>query len=706
MNEGRPRGSRSLAGRPVRISDSSGPAPGTALLLIGCFALALPVAAAPAGPGIDWNLTPERLESECVAAAGEAYARIDRIAGEPESTASDLARLLAVEDTFAELNETVAAHTLLGSVAPDPALRAAGSECRDAVERFAVELAGHPAVYAIATGAATEARVATDRKLAQVYLESGRRAGAPLDAETRGRVTGLLAELGRLQLEFQRALAADRTTIRISAAEAASLPVGLRTSFELDGDQYLVPVTYGAVNREFMARMASPAARRRYQTAFLNRGGPENLQRVQAALKLRREIARLSGYPDWAHYRLDTMMAGTPDRALSLINSVDARLMAKADAEMATLEALKKQAGDGTPFAAWDYGYYQPLLERQRYGVDDAEVRQYFPVDRVIPEVLRIYETLFALRFERLPDGDDEWAPGVRLYAIREADGETPFAYFYLDLEPRDGKFLSPSNFPIRPGRRLPGGGYRPPVSSIIGNGPRRSPDEPAMFGHADLVQFFHEFGHVMHTTLSTAPYATLYGANTRRDFVEAPSQMLENWVWRPEVLQRLSGHFETGEPLPAETVARMASLKRASTGVFWTRQAFLAAYDMTLHLADPDISANEHWFALMPRMTPLPPTPGTMPPASFMPIMGGYDANYYGYLWSRVYAQDLFSVFAAEGIDDPATGRRFRRTILAPGGSREPEQLVREFLGRPVEYEAFYEELGVDEEESVDAHR
>jgi thimet oligopeptidase len=678
----------------------------TALLLIVCFALIGPVRAAPSGPGIDWRLTPEQLEAECVAAVGTAYARTDGIAAGPEPAANDLSRLLAIEETVAALNDTVAAHTLLGSVAPDPALRAAGGECRDAVERFAVELAGHPAVYAIATRAATEARMAADRKLAQVYLESGRRAGAPLDGETRARVTELLAELGRLQLDFQRALAADRTSITISAAEAESLPPGLRSSFDMDGDRYVVPVTYGAINREFMARMASPAARRRYQTAFLNRGGPENLQRVQAALGLRREVARLSGYPDWAHYRLDTMMAGTPDRALSLINTVDTRLMAKADAEMATLEALKKQTGDDTPFAAWDYGYYQPLLERQRYGVDDAEIRQYFPVDRVIPEVLEIYETLFALRFERLPDGDDEWAPGVRLYAVREADGETPFAYFYLDLEPREGKFLSPANFPIRAGRRLSDGGYRAPVSSIIGNGPRRSPEEPAMFGHADLVQFFHEFGHVMHTTLSTAPYATLYGANTRRDFVEAPSQMLENWVWQPEVLRRLSGHFETGEPLPTETVMRMASLKRASTGVFWTRQAFLAAYDMTLHLEDPDIPANEHWFELMPRMTPLPPTPGTMPPASFMPIMGGYDANYYGYLWSRVYAQDLFSVFAAEGIDDPATGRRFRQEILAPGGSREPQELVREFLGRPVQYEAFYEELGASPKSSASPHR
>ncbi len=660
------------------------------------LALTSPATAAPTGgPGIDWDLTPARLEAECVAAVGRAYEAIEQILQGDADT--DLARLLGIEAAVAEMQETLVAHTNLASFAADAALRDAGGECREAAERLGVDVAGHPGVYAVAARAAAQATDSIDRRLVSVYLESGRRAGAPLDAETRTRITGLLARLGQLQLEFQQALAADRATIRISGTEAESLPPDLVATFAKDGDDYVVPVSYGAANREFMARMAAPEARRRYLTAFLNRGGPDNLRRVQEALALRREIATLSGYPDWAHYRLDTMMAGTPDRALSLVRTVDSRLLRKADAEMAALEALKESAGDDAPFAAWDYGYYQPLLERARYRVDDAEIRRYFPVERVIPRVLEIYETLFALRFEHLPAGDDAWAPGVRLYGIHEADGEAPFAFFYLDLLPREGKFLSPANFPMRAGRRLPGGDYRRPVSAIIGNGPRATAEAPALFGHAELVQFFHEFGHVMHTTLSTAPYATLYGANTRRDFVEAPSQMLENWVWQPAVLRRLSSHVETGDPLPAAAVERLAGLKRASTGVFWTRQAFLATYDMTLHLANAEVDANAHWFELMPRMTPLPPAPGTMPPASFMPIMGGYDANYYGYLWSRVYAQDMFSVFAAEGVDDPAVGLRFRHTVLAPGGGREPEELVRAFLGRPVRYDAFYSELGVE---------
>ena len=678
------------------------------LLLIATLALPAPSigaageAAPPAAPDIDWGLTPTQLESECVAVTAQAFTRIDAIAGAAGEDRPDLERLLEIEATLAVMDEALVAHTALAAFATDPELREKAGACRAAVERLGVNVAAHPGIYAIAGGAAAAAGDPVDRQLARVYLESGRRAGAHLPPETRGEITGLMRELSQVQLDFQRALSADRTSIEISQAEAGSLPPGMQMALRSTETGYVVPVTYGAVNREFLARMADGAVRERYQVAFLNRGGEDNLERVRRAVELRREIARLAGYSSWAQYRLDTLMAGDPDRAMDLVRTVNRALLEKAGDEMAALEALKRDGGDTTPFAAWDYGYYQPLLERERYGVDDAEVRRYFPVATVVPRVLDIYAELFGLHFERVPAGDDAWAPGVSLYAISEAidedgPGARPFAFFYIDLEPREGKFLSPSSYPLRAGRRLSGDGYRRPVAAIVGNGPQARPGEPALFSHAGLVQFFHEFGHIMHMTLSTAPYATLHGSNTRRDFVEAPSQMLENWVWQPGILQRLSSHVETGEPLPPETIRRMTGLKRASTGVFWTRQAFLATWDLTLHGPTAEAAANPLWFELMPRLTPLPPTPGTMPPASFMPVMGGYDATYYAYLWSRVYAQDMFSVFMQEGIDNPTVGRRFRERVLEPGGTQEPDALFRAFTGRPVSYDAFFEELGVD---------
>ncbi|HUO81539.1 MAG TPA: M3 family metallopeptidase [Gammaproteobacteria bacterium] len=291
---------------------------------------------------------------------------------------------------------------------------------------------------------------------------------------------------------------------------------------------------------------------------------------------------------------------------------------------------------------------------------------------------------------------DDVWATGVRQFAITDAAGDTPIGWFFLDLAHRPGKFQRPATFPLRPGREREDGSYVLPVSSIIGNGPPGGPGRPALFSHRDVVEFLHEFGHVMHTTLSTARYASLYGTNVRSDFAETPSQMLENWAWQPATLKRLSSHVATGKPLPDTLIESMLAARHSDAGVYWTRQAFLGVYDLTLHSSGPDVDADALWFELMPKLTPLPPLPGTRPSASFLPVMGGYDAGYYGYVWSKVYAQDLYSAFEREGVDDAVLGLRYRREILAPGGTAEPAELVRNFLGRNTSYEPFYRDLGL----------
>jgi thimet oligopeptidase len=199
-----------------------------------------------------------------------------------------------------------------------------------------------------------------------------------------------------------------------------------------------------------------------------------------------------------------------------------------------------------------------------------------------------------------------------------------------------------------------------------------------------------------MHSTLSTAPYETYYGTAVRGDFVEAPSQMLENWMWQPAILKLVSSNVDTGKPLPDDLIKKMVALKHVGDGVAWTGQAFYASYDMKIHSSGPNVNTTTTWFELKKRLTPQPAVAGTLPEASFGHLMGGYDAGYYGYLWSRVYAQDMFTVFQAGGLESPAVGARYRQDILQPGGSIEPDQLLRNFLGREVNYDAFYKDLGI----------
>ena len=645
------------------------------------------------GVGIDWALDPEDLQATCRRATSAATERVREVVADAPRAAASMERLVAVETALADLDGDLVAHTLLADVTSDDRLRAASAACKQAVAELHQSTASDARILALARQAGERAGNVADRALAARYIESGEGSGAHLDAGTRAVLNELLDRLKALEIEFQQALAADRTHIEISREEADSLPADLRQRLTATEDGYQVPVDFSGTGRQFLSTMASADARRRFQVAFLRRGGEANLARVQEALGLRSRIAALAGFESWADYRLATRMAGTPDRAMRLAREVAAGLRTQAGREMVALSDLKRRSGDATPFAAWDYLYFKAVLERERYDVDQERIRDYLPVERVIPAVMSVYSDLFGVEFHRV-ETERPWAPGVAQYAILAPGADEPMAYAFFDLVPRAGKYLRPASFPLRPGRRLPDGGYERPVSAIIGNGPGGRPEQPARFSHRELVEFFHEFGHLVHTTLSTAPYASLYGANVRRDFVEMPSQMLENWTWDPDILARVSSHVRTSAPMPRELIDDLVATRYMDAGVFWTRQAFLAAYDLAVHGPEAEIDANALWFNLMPKLTPLPPTPGTMPPASFMPIMGGYDAGYYGYLWSRVYAQDLFEARFADDPLDADVGLEFRRQVLEPGGTVEPDELLERFLGRPVDDRAFLDAL------------
>jgi thimet oligopeptidase len=207
-------------------------------------------------------------------------------------------------------------------------------------------------------------------------------------------------------------------------------------------------------------------------------------------------------------------------------------------------------------------------------------------------------------------------------------------------------------------------------------------------------VTLFHEFGHAMAAMLDQSPYPTT--SNDRLDFVEAPSQMLENWMWQPAILRRISHHVVTGQPLPDSLIRRIVDLKHLNDGVYWGRQVFFAAYDMTLHTTPRRVDPTATYLDMMPQFVPFRVPAGTVPESGFTHIMAGYEAGVYSYLWAKVYAQDMFSRFAREGILNPETGRAYRDVILAPSGTEEPDSLVQRFLSRPVNNAAFYRELGL----------
>ena len=308
--------------------------------------------------------------------------------------------------------------------------------------------------------------------------------------------------------------------------------------------------------------------------------------------------------------------------------------------------------------------------------------------------MLGVYQKLLGLKFRKIEDAQP-WHPDVKLYEITDAAGGEPIAYFYMDLFPREGKYKHAAAFSLLTGRALPDGHYQRPVSSIVANFNKPAKDRPSLLTHDEVETFFHEFGHIMHQTLTKARFSRFAGSATARDFVEAPSQMLENWVWDASVLQSLSGHYQDrSKKLPKEFLDKMLAAKNVNSGLVNLRQLLFGSVDQNYH-GTPPSDTTATYARLARDITMIPTSEGTHPEASFGHLMG-YDAGYYGYLWSKVYAEDMFSKFKAEGVLNPVLGRRYRTEILERGSSRDEMDSLKAFLGREPNEDAFLESIGL----------
>jgi Zn-dependent oligopeptidase len=318
----------------------------------------------------------------------------------------------------------------------------------------------------------------------------------------------------------------------------------------------------------------------------------------------------------------------------------------------------------------------------------------------VVDGLLEITGEVFALEYRRIPDAA-VWHPDVVTYAIHDADSGDELALFHMDLHPRDGKFHHAAAFELTPGRRLPDGTYQRPVSAIVANFTKPTADRPSLLQHDEVLTLFHEFGHVLHETLTRVELVRFSGTSTETDFVEAPSQIMEHWTWTAGVLARFARHHATGEPIPQELVSKLVAARDLDVGLTNLRQIQFGLLDMGLHgPAENGGNGGERDVDAIHRraveVSLLPYHEGTFSPASFGHLLAGYDAGYYGYLWSEVFGDDMFSRFEAEGVTNDFVGRAYRREILERGGSLDAEDMLRNFLGREPDKRAFLRKLGI----------
>ncbi|MFH1620251.1 MAG: M3 family metallopeptidase, partial [bacterium] len=354
----------------------------------------------------------------------------------------------------------------------------------------------------------------------------------------------------------------------------------------------------------------------------------------------------------------------------------------------------QKSKSDGI-IHAWDWRYYHNMLMRTAYQVDKEKIREYFPMELVIDQMLKIYQEVLGLRFREISPAD-AWHKDVQLFEVSDSITDVNIGRFYMDLYPREGKYKHAAAFTLIQGRLLPDGSYMKPLSAVVANFNKPTPDKPSLIPHNDVETLFHEFGHIMHQVLTRAKYQRFSGTSVARDFVETPSQMFENWVWDETMLNRISGHYKDhSNKLPGETIGKMIAAKNVDSGLIYLRQNFFGTYDMTLHTkGTPDTTAL--YAKLQKEIALIPMSAGASPEASFTHLIG-YDAGYYGYLWSQVFAEDCFSLFGKEDVFNGKTGRRFRKCVLEPGSSRDESESLGCFMGREPNEDAFLKSIGVD---------
>jgi thimet oligopeptidase len=642
-------------------------------------AAAAPVAASPLpGPAFPSFDHGPQVASACTVGLEGANLRVKQL----EKRKPGLDWLKGWEDLYDWEEDRSGALIFLRNVHPNAEVRAVVEACEQRWQDFQSTLGLNEKVYLGAKK--SDLKDPVDRRTVQLALEAFEDSGVALPRDKQVRARQVFDKLTALSRQFNTNIRDAHVRVAFTESELKGVPDAVWKELPRDGDGKIAlgidMPTYSAV----MQFAEVEGTRERMWRAKINEGGADNLKVLGQIEQLRLAEAKLFGFPSYDDFLLRRRMVESPARAAKFLDDVHAAVTEEDKRDIAALRDAKAhhlgQPLEAVKLQRWDTVFYSERLLRDRFALDDEAFRPYFPPQESLRFVMRVAEKMFNIRYDRV-DGT-YWAPEVQAYAVTDVASGRKLASLYVDPYPREGKY---NHAAVWGYRNAATGEGRQAQAALVVNFDRRGLTLP------ELETLLHEFGHSLHNNLSATRYASDGGMDVMQDFVEAPSQMLEDWVYDKKVLKVFQEVCPACKPVPDELVDKARAARDFGKGLQVARQHLYASYDLALHgPAAPD--PLETW-EKMEGATPLGYVPGTMFPAGFAHIAGGYGAGYYGYLWSQVVALDMRTAFAADKLD-PKVGARYRANVIGQGGQRAPQQLVKDFLGRDMSTQAFFDYL------------
>jgi len=533
----------------------------------------------------------------------------------------------------------------------------------------------------------------------QETMDEFKRNGLDLSKEIQVKISRLKKELALLSQDFESNIATDNRTITTKKEDLKGLDTDFINSLkQTESGDYIIGVDYPTYFN-IMENCAVENTRKRLFLAFSNRAYPINNKILNKVLEKRNELAQLIGFKSYADLDLNNQMIKFSEKAELFLNDLITKSTLKVQKEFEQLTTTLPSSVSLTPdgkVKPWDMAFLKSSYKKKVFSLDERTIAEYFPMKKTIDGLLAIYEQFFNLTFKEKPL-HDLWHNDLRLIAVYNAANDNHIiGYLIIDLYPRPNKYSHACHASIVPAFHANNAKNFPSVSLVIANFPKPTNTKPSLLQLSDVRTFFHEFGHALHSILGRTALASFSGTNVKCDFVEMPSQMLEEWLSDKTILKKISSHYKTGKPLPDKTIDTIISLKHFDSGQFVQRQSFLSMLSLHYYKAGSNKDTNAIFKNLHTKIrTHIQFEPKNHMQASFSHLMD-YGAKYYGYLWSKVYALDLFYEIKKHGLLNPEIGQQYIKEILGKGGSVDPTILLRNFLNREPNSDAFFSDLGL----------